>query len=613
VRLDIAQGLVAGLLAAEKVALPGGSPRSLNPVNPDGYHLPLSLTLETGDTGEARSPEPGQGFLSDRHADATTIRYAVTQQDRFGRWSEWTHANNAPGPRPRPPRPVFQALYRMPAIAEPMPAGDIRIMVQVPEPASLAPGSHLLERFGLEMQDLTTLTVSTHIEVIPDPSLPPDALRFAISAPVLAPTETRKLRLLARWVDTVGTASVESEPVIVTIHDPRPPAQLPVPDTLLYAARPDVQGRALVESRWIPLVGQDKVVVYYSDENRLFAFLESSAPSNPSAQAALDALAAADNPAARATVYRTNAGLFGSYLFERLDVVPEPVPGGQMRFQHYLSGSLRILSFYRLSAETNSGARIALETLPLIVYGVPNSEPPATPILAVRPDPATVSGYAALAKVRVVPGVTQPVRLRLRRSVQGGNNASLMPIVGEAPMGTTLEDGFLTGSLVDTGPVRIAPAAALKPWVRYYWVAEVQGGPEPGSTIPGRWSAPSDPVSLAFTPPGPPVAVASLQAVGTEVMPDLFEDVRLEFDHPDTLNGGEFGSYRLRVYRQLPGEPQRMLTEQSLAGEGPFTISGMDAADPAHRVPVGTVWRLVLIDPLGRTSPPAEIDGVVAA
>jgi hypothetical protein len=195
--------------------------------------------------------------------------------------------------------------------------------------------------------------------------------------------------------------------------------------------------------------------------------------------------------------------------------------------------------------------------------------------------------------------------------VQSGNNPATMPVVGEGPIGSTVQDGFLTGSMIDTGPLRIAPAATLRPWVRYFWSAEVQGGPEPGSTVPGRWSLPSDSVSLAFTPPGPPAAVTAAQALGTAVAPDLFEDVRLTFDHPDLLNGGEFGAYRLRVYRTRPGEPQRVLAEHILSGAGPFAVSGMNTSDPADRVPAGTVWRLVLLDPLGRTSPPVDISSVV--
>lgn len=231
-------------------------------------------------------------------------------------------------------------------------------------------------------------------------------------------------------------------------------------------------------------------------------------------------------------------------------------------------------------------------------------------ILSVRPDPGTSSGYAALAEVRVVPGVTQPVRLRLRRSVQSGSNPSAMPVVGEATIPPKVEDGFLHGSMVDSGPVRIAPSATLKPWVRYFWVAEVQGGPEPGSTVAGRWSLPSDPVSIALTPPGPPEPLTAAEARGTRVAPELFENVELRFDHPQTLNGGEFGSYRLRVYRLRPGETQEMLAEHNMAGDGPFTVSGMNASDPTDQVPAGTVWKLVLLDPLGRASSPAEIISV---
>jgi hypothetical protein len=47
-----------------------------------------------------------------------------------------------------------------------------------------------------------------------------------------------------------------------------------------------------------------------------------------------------------------------------------------------------------------------------------------------------------------------------------------------------------------------------------------------------------------------------------------------------------------------------------MAGVGPFTVSGMNASDPTDQVPAGTVWKLVLLDPLGRASSPAEIISV---
>lgn len=613
IEVDVSSGLVAGLMAAEKNDPAGRPPRSLNAANGDGYHLPLTLSLETDESGEVRNPAPGQGFIGDTGAGPDQIRYSIAQQDRFGRWSEWTRATVDAGVRPAPPQPVFQAYYEMPAIAEPMPAGTVLVRVLVPEIESLPPGGEPVQTFRLVVQDLTSSGTSVITEEVSDPLNPPalpDVLEFSFAAPLLAPTEMRRLRLVATWRDTAGRTSIDSQPVNLKVRDPRPPAQLTVPNTLLYSARPDVQGRALIEYRWSPLPGQDKVAVYYTDENRLTAFLEAEALGDAATQTVLDAVRAAANAPARAAQFRLNAHMFKAFLFERLDVTPASAPGGRLCFQHYVSGSLRILSFYRLSAETDSAARVPLETLPIISYGIPNSDPPAKPILDVRPDPRSAPAYAALAQVRVVPGVTEPVRMRLRRSSLSGNNPFQMPLVGESAITPEMEDGFLVSEMVDVGPLLIAPDAGLKPWVSYFWVAEVQGAPEPGSTVAGRWSLPSDPVSLAFTPPGPPAPAASAEALGRFVPPDHYEDVELVFDHPETLNGGAFGDYVLRVYRRRPGEAQVQLAEHRMSGGGPFSVPGMNTSDPADQASVGTIWRLVLIDPLGRASTPFDISSV---
>jgi hypothetical protein len=613
VRLDVSGALIGGLLAAEKSAPPGAAPASMNATNADGYHLPLILSLELDESEEERDPAPGQGFLSDRSAPDATIRYSTAQQDRFGRWSPWARVNNAPGPRPTPPPPVLQAFYELPAIGDPMPAGEILVKVPVPRPDALAPGARLLANLQLETRDLTTSAIGSHVRPVPTPPSPPAELAFRIPAPALSATEVRKMRLRARWEDSAGVQSVFSEPVIVTMHDPRPPAQLPVPDTLLYSARPDVQGRALIEHAWTPQAGQSHFAVYYSDENRLQSFLESAAAEgDAAAAAALAALGAAADAAARAGVYRANAALFKSFLFERLEDVVSDAPGSRKRYQHYVSGSLKVLSFYRISAETETRARVPLETLPMIVYGVPNSEPPPKPVLAMRPGMDEVTGaYTAHATLRVISGITPAVRFCLRRSTLGAQEPRMMPLLAEEGLlGPTGEDGFQTGSLTDQGPLAIASEATLKPWVRYTWVAEAQGAPEPGSAVAGRWSAPSDPVTLALTPPSAPEPVTSAEAFGTEVAPGVFEGVEIEVHHPESMNGGDFGDYVLRVYRAQPGEAQASLGDTPLAGDGPFTVSGMVRGDPADQVSAEVRWRLVLLDPLGRASAPVEITGV---
>ena len=308
VELELGGAITGGLLAAEKqTPATGGARASLNSVNAAGTHLPLVLGLNVEQSAIAPPPEPGTGFLFDREGTPEPIRYAVAQQDRFGRWSGWNSVVNEPGPRPRPPRPVIRATYKQPANSA-REGGTVRIQVDVPPLESLAPGSFPIAELWLSGTYAPFGGAVEHVRVMPNPLEPID---FTFAGPILARTSKRKLRLTAVWRDTNGTDSVASEPQTLTMHDPRPPQQLPPPpDVLLYSGRPDVTGLAMVEHEWAPLAGQANFAVYYSDENRLRAHLKATG------QLAL--LAGATDAAARATVYRENANLFEAHLFELL-------------------------------------------------------------------------------------------------------------------------------------------------------------------------------------------------------------------------------------------------------------------------------------------------------
>ncbi|HYO44277.1 MAG TPA: hypothetical protein VES19_13860 [Candidatus Limnocylindrales bacterium] len=614
VRVDISGVATAGLLAAEKQTPDGGALReSLNRANDDGYHLPLALSLDTDDDSLDPVPEPGTGFLADRRATAAAIGYYVAQQDSFGRWSEWAPASNLPGVRPRPPRPVFRAFYTQPA--DPAASGGtIRVMADVPQLENLAPGSFPLTQLEVTATDLATNVVTLHPQTVGDPLDPDDALDFDWTGPLLAPTERRKVRLVAAWRDTDGTASVDSEPVVLTLNDPRPPAQISVPDALQYSGRPDVLGLSMVEHAWTAVPGQAGFAVYYTDENRLVAYLAGAAAGSAGA-AVRDALAATTDPAARATLLRSNPALFPSHLFERLAGVTTHDGSGGWSFRHAVSGSLRVLNLYRVSAESETSARVDLSTLALLVFAVPNADPPARPVLEVVPDDMTANSgeYAACVTVTLTPGVTEAATWRLRRSSLGATDVLRMPVVtANLPMGELEADGRQRATLRDHGPVLISGEARLKPWVRYYWVAEAQGDPAPGSVaagrpVPGAWSAPSDPVSLLLVPPRAPEPVESLAATGTPVGGPDRVGVVLAFGYPRIITGGEMGPYRLRIARRVPGGAFEVLSEAEFGGtEPPYEVSGMRPGDAADQVPAGALYRLVLVDPLGREGEPAE-------
>ncbi|MGB3722935.1 MAG: hypothetical protein WA979_08975 [Pacificimonas sp.] len=615
VDVSVDGGELMGLMAAERRA--NGSDVPLNRKNARGFHTPLTLSLPSDTWPTDVSPRPGTGFIHDDRAPAAGARYSLAQQDRFGRWTGYARRDIGPGIRPAPPIPVLQALYKMPELTDPEPSpfprGVVRIRVPVPGAETLAPAAHRLGALVMETTGHPGVT-SPRTEVIADPANPGDMLDFTFDAPRLNPQQVLKLTFTAIWRDTTGRTSAQSQPVVLTLRDPRPPAQLTVPDILSYSARPDAQGRALVEYDWAPLPGQEKISVHYSDENRLTAFLEENSADSTTMSDALAEVRAAVDIAGRATVLRAHAQLFKASLFERLELVPTALPGGRLRFQHYLSGSLKTISFYRLSAETGTGSRVPLERLPMLSFGVPNSAPPAKPMLDIRPALNDAGEHVANIVVRAVPGVTRPETVRLRRSLKGADTPLTMPIIVAEATPPTLMDDFLVSEAIDDGPLQIAAAARMKPWTRYTWVAEVQGAPEPGSTVSGMWSPPSDPVTLAFVPAGPPAPPAAPEVTGTLLAsaggePERYEDLVLEVTHPDTLNGGAFGDYILRINRQLPGEGQVHFADEILSGAGPFRVQ---AATSTEAIPQGTTWRLTLIDPLGRSSAPVTVSTVVA-
>ncbi|MEL6678639.1 MAG: hypothetical protein AAFQ51_08030, partial [Pseudomonadota bacterium] len=623
VNVDVADARVAGLLAAGK-RTPASGPNSyarINKSNADGFRLPLMLGLNVDDESGEPVDAAGIGFIGDRTAGADAIRYFLAQQDRFGRWSNWTSAVAAAGVRPKPPMPQLQAFYAMPSIADaPGKGGTVTVHVAVPDAASLAPASHLLDFVEVRAQTVAdadgngpgvafsrTLTAAEATKV--SIANPPGAFRVELTfeGPILAAATQERLEVSAVWVDTAAQVSQRSEPQRLRLTDPRPPAQPPIIHTLLYSARPDVTGLAWVEYQWTPSAGQSGYGIYYTDENRMRAHLSSIGRTD-----LLDTLDAAPDAAVRATTYRANQGLFPDHLFERLRDVETEYASGQKGFRHAVSGSLRILNCYKIAAEAEGGAKPVLTDLDIILFGVPNSDPPAKPSIDVRPavpDP-TEPDYVAEVDISMVVGVTEGQSWRLRRTQTDASNINRIPVVQTGMLGAVDADtGVQSATYRDTGPVEIATTATLKPWVRYSWVAEVQGAPESGSTstpraVPGRWSAPSDPVSLILVPDEPPEPVALDQFIGTAAAGGL-ANLRIALAHPSPLNGAAMGYFALRVERRLPGEAMAILREVDVIPDDPLEVDGTEAL--GEIVPFDTTFRITLIDPVGRASAPLSL------
>ncbi|MGB6231737.1 MAG: hypothetical protein WBF53_16595 [Litorimonas sp.] len=571
---------------------------------------------------------PVSGYYRDRRATPSKLDYAVAQQDLFGRWSGWVVGRAPEGKRPNPPVPVLSASYRP---ADPKDAdrkgGRVRVQVHVPDAETLPPAGRPLSNLHLACTDplgsavgaagSNTLRERAFVEPVSakTPLTQPDgtdsdqfAIVFRFEGPVLEPGEQRVVTLTARWEDTHGQKSAPSQPVRVKLTDIRPPEQLSLPPGLRYSARPDVTGLAWIEHSWTASPGQAGFGVYYSDETRLADHLEQSG-----GQIETGLLADIRNerdPAVRAQLFKDNAGLFPDHLFERLEGVLVHGPqAGRHAFRHAVSGSLRILSAYKIAVESSVGSKPPLTDLPMMVVAVPNAAAPPQPTVDLSMDSG--SGVPVVrVRIKAPSGVTTPSRWRLRRSRLSGKNPIGMPIVAEGTFGPETDgDRLFVAEYLDTGPVRDAPNAVLDPWLRYSYVAEVQGPPAAGSgsvipgtseripVIEGLWSTPSPSMDVLVIPASAPSAPALSDF---DTSPDGMAQLRVDVAEP--LTGAEVGSYRIRVVRRDPdGGGVEVMPSVSVSGPGPFAVEVASTA--AGTIPRGTVFTVGIIDPLERLSP----------
>jgi hypothetical protein len=595
-----ASGLVPGALLAFARA-EGAAITSLNPVDPSGRPLPLAAAPP------ASASAPGQGVLHDRAAPPEAVAYRAAQADWFGRWSGWAEVAAGPGTRPLPPRPSVTAFYVPAAFGDPVPTGTltgtVRVRVPYPPRASLAPGANLLEHLEV--------TVDGVITNAPAPAGTPDDVEVSATGPALSRCEQRSIAVTARWVDTTGVASVPSDSVSVLCLDARPPAQTSLPNTLQYSSRPDVTGKARVTLQWGTSPDQRRFRVFYADERTLQSGLglviaDTTDPRRSEAQALVAALTDGMSAPDRAAIYRAHASLFTREWWDQLTTTPIEVSGATADYEHALPGSLRLVAFYRVLAVSASNVDADFASSPMAAFGIPNTSPPAKPLLRVNLDPTAPAGQARL-HVRVPPGPVAAASYRLRRSSTTSADALHMPISGAGAVPAsapgTLGQEF---DVVDLGPTN-ATSAPLRNWVKYSWRVEVQGAAEPGGGPPGDWSQPSNPVSTALVPAGPPTAPVALAATAAGA-----GQVALSWQHPDSLLGGSVGTggYVCEVYRRAPGAREQLAhtvpadASPADGGRAPDRTGSFSYTDPGP-VAAGTSYRVAVVDPIGRRSAPS--------
>lgn len=623
---DIEGVPAVGALAAQMRQPPGSGPwRTLNKEKDIGAGRWRTLMLPSAPSDDANFPAadaPTQTIIADNRTGPDGFTIHAANMDRFGRYSDFAQATGGPGPRPKPPRPVLLGSYAQPDMATLSHVGRVTATVPLPEDRALAPGSFPLSHAELTVRvggtafgPTRVLPVAGAIEIHPNASIPGQTiplgqnqlgLRTGFDGPAIPATQSRVLEMTAVWVDTAGQTSLVSDPVVLTMQDPYPPAQIPIPDVLDYAARPDATGTAWVE-RDIAGSTANRYAVYYADENRLRDHLRrSTAPGDTTLLAQLEA---EPDPAARATLLRGAQGRFPGTLFERLEnaVETEPV----LRFRHALPGTLRVLSAYKIAVESAANAAGPdLSTLDTVFYGVPNSDPPARPSVTVRLVPPLAGEPAIVAEVTVTlrAGLTTGATARIRRTRSGVVDPLRNPVVASVPMGPVDPvTGLQTVSYRDIGSAIVAPAARLAAFVNYAWLAEVQGAPEPGSVssasgaVPGLWSEASAPATLTLVPDTGPVAPTLVGGTSTPA-PGGRRDIRIDFTYPTDLTPGTPGPWRLRVERAEPDEGLSLVSEDPAISGTSFTVE----SGATEVLPVGTRYRVRLIDPVGRESPAVE-------
>lgn len=594
-------GLVAAAALASAIAQPNGK-------DPQSRHLDDGSGRMTllGPSQPPTATSPMQGRLTDRGVSEDDGTWQIAQADWFGRWSGWRRRPFGPAPRPRPPRPVVLLASSPPVLPLPPPtgplAGTVRIEVPVPPISSLPPGGRALAQAEL------TVTPSTGGPTVSVHPVSGDTVVVTVPGPALLPTTSGTVTVTARWFDTAGVASEASEPRSATLHDPRAPAPVLLPADLTYTARPDVTGWAQTTLSWTSQPGQASFRVFVADESTMRSKLEEiaagilaegdagEAPSAAQAQALLDDLSGAPGTPERAQAWEVHKEILPRRWF--LQLTAEPLPATPTTtFRHQVSGSLTVLVLYRVVAVSAASVESDFRSSPILPRAVPNALAPPTPAIGVRPTTTASGELHARITVTVPVGPTPAARWRMRRAT-ATTDPALMPIVAEG----VVPPGAPSGSqqsfeIVDVGAAPGETRTSLSGWVRYAWRVEVAGPDLPGGGPEGEWSPASAPASTTVMPAEPPAGVTGLSVVRDAA------GVHVRFTHPGPLAPGASAGYTIDVYRRPPGGTARLATAvPGMAGTGGV----FDVVDPDPTVPVGTAYRVVVTDPIGRRAAPSE-------
>jgi hypothetical protein len=562
---------------------------------PSGTPLPLVVSRPQDATS------PGEGRFEDRDAPEGPVLYRLAQGDWFGRWGGWRTRSAPAKVRTPPMRPTIEIYPHPPAVPTPVPdtplTGLIEVRIPIPRTPDLPAGGAGLARLDLDETfagDPTTTTpytlgglVGATIEPHPAPAHPAhDLIVIQRTGPALARAAQRGVVYAARWIDNLGHVSANADPAARTITDPRPPLPPPVITELRYTARPDAEGHARVDLDFDSTSGT-RYRVFVSNETTLLKALDSHGE-----VAAAATIRAAAPGAPRAMQFRVFKSLFGWDEFESVTKMPIIAASTTTHFVHRVSGSLDVLTIYRVLGEGPSGALSEMTEAELVPFAVPNLGGPGRPQVALVNAGLDPTTQGIRLRVKVPVGKASPKAWRLRRASVPIQDPLRMNIV---------DQGLVAGASTDreSTSFEFDATAALKPWRHYRFAVEVQaddppGAPTVGVILPGEWSEASAPATLAVIPnngPAPPSAVQIANVAGALA-------ITVTHPAPDTLIGTALGPHRFEAWRCEPGaRPIRL--------DGIAFVRGVGASWVANTTGTSSTGAYVsvrIIDPVGRRS-----------
>ena len=552
-------------------------------------YAPVLPTVAVSGRGVRLGADP---VVIDTGAPPAGYRLRVAQVDLFGRFGRWVHRDVPPKPRPLPPLAALEADYLHADPDSGEVSGEVRVRVPLPE--ALQAGAWPVVNVHLEFEHRTGSWEAMGVDPLPASG---PAVRFVFDGPPLERAETRSARVRARFEDAAGQLGPVATWTPLALFDARPPPAPEIDPTLTYGSRPDALGLSRLSLSWEGRPGAWGYRVLFADETRLVARTAGLEVEGPDA--------------ARAEQIQAHEARFPRKLFTLL--TGEALPRtARMRFEHQVSGALGTVCFFKVLEVTPGGVETPWREARLVARGVPNAPRPTVPLLELAAPPSVEEPVTL--RVRMPRGGPHPVGFRLRRSRRESEDPQRMPIaVSGAVPPRPDPDTPSTFEIVDPGGSEDTDAQLL-PWHRYTWLVEVRAPSYPTETmdlggehgpLPGDWSPPSAPVTAIVVGPVPEVGAVDLTATRTPV------GVWIRWTHPDTLAGGELGSYQFDVLRSAPGEAPKLVGVITPFVDGSRQrdlTQVFEVLDPDP--PRQAFYRVILRDPLGRRGPVATTETV---